>query len=107
MNDIVPIDYTMHKNRDLYDYNNDERQNLVYNINNKFKFEGQKNPNNPKEILKKVNEVFISKKANYINCMTGYCCVGENVYKIYKYKAQENGNDDGVHEGGENEGGFL
>lgn len=37
-------------------------------------------------MLNKVNEVFVSKKANYTDCMTCNCCIGENVYKIYKYK---------------------
>ena len=43
------------------------------------------NHNNPKEVLKKLEHVFISKKANYIDCISCNCCIGENVFKVYKY----------------------
>lgn len=52
----------------------------------KYNFKGQKNPNNPNIHLKHIDEVLIIKKANFINCMTCYWCVGENVYKVYKYR---------------------
>jgi hypothetical protein len=55
-------------------------------ISKKVKIEGKKHPSNPRENLNKVKEVFISKKANYLDYMTANCCIGENVYKIYKYR---------------------
>ena len=33
--------------------------------------------------------MFISKKANYLDCLTCNSCVGENVYKVYKYKSKK------------------
>mmetsp|Transcript_27699 Transcript_27699/g.20803 ORF Transcript_27699/g.20803 Transcript_27699/m.20803 type:complete len:84 (-) Transcript_27699:146-397(-) len=36
--------------------------------------------------LRHLDQVFIVKKANFINCLTCYCCVGDNVYKVYKYR---------------------
>lgn len=54
--------------------------------NRVIRFDGKKNPNNPRELLNKANEVFISKKAHYIDCISCHCSIGENIYKVYRYK---------------------
>ena len=55
----------------------------------KMRYKGQKNPNNPKELLHQSNKLFISKKANYVDCASCYCCIGENIYKVYRWKSKK------------------
>ncbi len=49
----------------------------------KSKLEGERNPNNPKHILSKCDDVIITKRANYVDCVSFGCCISENVYKIF------------------------
>lgn len=83
----------------------EERQSLFGNEPQRFQFKGIKNPNNPRDVLKKVSKVYIVKKANFINCLTCNFCIGENVYKVYKYREEHEAYNTvaSEHEGGENE----
>ena len=45
--------------------------------------EGHRNPNNPKNILSKCQEVIIAKRPNYMDCVSFGCCISENVFKVY------------------------
>lgn len=80
---INPMEFNMEDEEEMLSYQGEEDI-----VQAKIRFKGKKNPNNPRELLNKSSKVFISKKANYVNCATCYCCIGENIYKIYKYKGK-------------------
>jgi len=54
-------------------------------------FQGQRDPNNPKENLKKCQDVIITKRANYVSALTCGCCVAENIYKVFATQQFEYG----------------
>ena len=98
MNDNSSILYTQNDTTNqvtnIHDQEYEERQKLMNqrtNVYNKvIRLDGKKNPNNPREELNKCKEVFVSKKANYVDCISCYTSIGENKYKIYKYKHPKN-----------------
>ena len=49
----------------------------------KFREKGKRNRNNPTDKLKEATEVLIIKQGNYTDCLTGYICISDNVYKVY------------------------
>ena len=49
----------------------------------KFREKGKRNRNNPTDKLKEATEVLIIKQGQYTDCLTGYVCISDNVYKVY------------------------
>ena len=49
----------------------------------KFREKGKRNRNNPTDKLKEATEVLIIKQGQYTDCLTGYICISDNVYKVY------------------------